>query len=80
MGIAGAAADEETAAKALIAHICGMNSRMKIPEKLKGVQKADIAGLAALADREANPLYPVPVLMDAAQLEQFYYDVMEEQP
>ena len=34
--------------------------------------------LAAFAAQEANPLYPVPRLMDAAELERFYYDVMEE--
>ena len=28
------------------------------------------------ADKEANPLYPVPVLMDAGELEKFYYMLM----
>ena len=28
------------------------------------------------ADKEANPLYPVPVLMSAAELETFYYMLM----
>ena len=31
------------------------------------------------AEKEANPLYPVPKLMTAKQLEEFYYMVMEEQ-
>lgn len=34
--------------------------------------------LARYAHKEANPLYPVPVLMDTKGLKRFYYDVMEE--
>lgn len=33
----------------------------------------DIAKLAKLADKEANPLYPVPKLMDSSELEKIYY-------
>lgn len=57
-----------------------MNAAMNIPKKLPGIRTADIPRLAAFADREANPLYPVPRLMDAKELERFYYDVMEENP
>ena len=32
--------------------------------------------MAHYADKEANPLYPVPVLMSAAELETFYYMLM----
>ena len=66
------------AGKLLIAEIRRMNSAMDIPEKLPEVRKKDISKLARYADQEANPLYPVPKLMDAAQLERFYCDVMEE--
>jgi hypothetical protein len=37
-----------------------------------------IPKLARYADKEANPLYPVPKLMNGKELERFYYDVMEE--
>ena len=77
MGIATAATPADTAAKALIAHIRGMNERMGIPTKLNGIRQEDIPQLASFAAKEGNPLYPVPVLMDKEQLEQFYYDVME---
>ena len=77
MHLAGAETDEETAAKRLIAHIRKMNRDMGIPEKLAGIQKGDIPRLAAYAEKEANPLYPVPVLMTKKELERFYYDVME---
>ena len=71
---------EDTAASRLISEIRRMNEDMNIPTKLPGIKAADIPKLAALADKEANPLYPVPRLMDAAELERFYYDVMEETP
>ena len=55
-----------------------MNRDMGIPGKLSGIREEDIPQLAAFAAKEANPLYPVPVLMDAKGLQRFYYDVMEE--
>ena len=55
-----------------------MNKEMGIPEKLQGIKKEDIKIMAKHAAQEANPLYPVPKLMNAKQFEQFYYDVMEE--
>ena len=70
--------DEAEAARRLIAQIRRMNGAMNIPDKLPGIRKEDISKLARYADKEANPLYPVPVLMDAKELERFYYDVMEE--
>lgn len=80
MHIADAATPEEAAPGLLIAQIRRMNRDMGIPEKLSGIRPADIPKLAAYADKEANPLYPVPVLMDRQELQKFYFDVMEEQP
>ena len=37
-----------------------------------------IPKLAHYADKAANPLYPVPKLMNGKELERFYYDVMED--
>ena len=45
---------------------------LTIPE----IQEEDIPKLSHYADKEANPLYPVPVLMDAQELEKFYYMLM----
>ena len=39
-----------------------MNLSMNIPETLDGIRNEDIPKLARYADKEANPLYPVPVL------------------
>ena len=78
MHLAAADTAPETAAKDLIAEIRRMNAAMGIPTKLSGIRKEDIPKLAAYADKEANPLYPVPLLMEKEELEQFYYDVMDE--
>ena len=50
---------------------------MQIPARLSGIQAADIPRMAACAAQEANPLYPVATLMDARQLERFYYLVSD---
>ena len=55
------------------------NAAMDSPETLPGIRRADMPKLAAHAEAEANPLYPVPKLMTRRELEQFYYDVMEEE-
>lgn len=54
-----------------------MNARMGIPERLEGIRAQDVPKLARNAAKEANPLYPVPVLMDAGELEKIYYKVMD---
>ena len=75
-------AEEETseaaAAHRLISWIRWANRTIGIPDRLEGICAEDIPQLSAYADREANPLYPVPVLMDRQELERFYYDVMED--
>ena len=76
-GISREADDPTESAKRFIGTIREMNRRMDIPETLSEVQEADIPLLAEHAAREANPLYPVPVLMDAKTLEQFYYQVAD---
>jgi alcohol dehydrogenase class IV len=48
-----------------------------IGDKLDGIREEDIDELAAYADKEGNPLYPVPKLMDKTELAQFYRDVMK---
>ena len=78
MGLADQNTPASTATAALIAKIRQMNANMGIPDKLSGIRPEDIPKLARYAHKEANPLYPVPVLMDARELERFYYDVMEE--
>ena len=48
---------------------------MNIGTRIDEIQKEDIPTLARTAEKEANPLYPVPVLYTAKQLEKIYYEV-----
>lgn len=68
------------AAEKFIRAIREMNAAMNIPRTLPGIRREDIPLMARHAAREANPLYPVPVLMDARELEVFYKQIMEEKP
>lgn len=67
--------DEETA-KAFIQWIKDMNHAMDIPDYIEGIKEEDIPIMAKHADKESNPLYPVPKLMNAKELEEIYRIVM----
>lgn len=73
VGLADASFSDADAAEKLIATIEGMNERMAIPTSLPEIRAEDVPAMAALADKEANPLYPVPRLWDARELEALYY-------
>jgi len=60
-----------------ISAIKELNKRMNIPERLSGIKAEDIPKMAKHAEKEANPLYPVPVLMTAEELEGFYIKVAD---
>lgn len=68
----------EQAANAFIDEIMSMKQRFGIGNTIPQIREEDIPKLAHYADKEANPLYPVPVLMDAEELETFYHILMEE--
>lgn len=67
----------DAAADEFIEAIKAMKKRFDIGDTVKEIQEADIPKLSHYADKEANPLYPVPVLMDAEELEQFYVTLMD---
>ena len=81
LGIAaGVCAEEdsyEAGAKKFIAAIEALNEKMNIPNKIAGIKKEDIKIMAKYAEREANPLYPVPKLMTQKELENFYYQIAD---
>ena len=58
---------EETRAKAFIAEIRAMNARMNVPDRFDCIRDEDIPLMARWAAREANPVYPVPVIYDEAR-------------
>lgn len=77
-GVADKDMSDESASKIFIQAIKDMKSRFNIGDTISEIKEEDIPKLAGYADKEANPLYPVPVLMDAKTLEQFYYKLMND--
>lgn len=60
-----------------ISAVKNMQKRLGIPYTIKAIKRKDVPKLAKIAEKEGNPLYPVPKLMSAKELELFYYEVME---
>lgn len=67
------------AAESFIQAIKDMKQRFGIGDTIPEIQEEDIPKLCYYADKEANPLYPVPVLMDTGELELFYRNLMYPQ-
>ncbi len=65
----------EVGAKKFIEAIRTLNRNMNIPETLPEIGADAIPEMAARAEKESNPLYPVPKLMTKKELEAFYYAV-----
>lgn len=77
---AGLSTDKEShqaGAEKFIQAVKELNKSMDIPDKLSNIRMEDIPTLAAHAEKEANPLYPVPKLMTKKELEQFYYQISD---
>ena len=77
-GVASKETPEEEAALSFIQAVKDMKARFGIGDTIPEIQEEDIPKLSHYADKEANPLYPVPVLMDAHELEKFYYILMDK--
>lgn len=71
-GIAGENSSCAEAAEAVLNRIEAMNQRFGIPERFSFIKEEDIEEMAGHAYREANPLYPVPVLWDKDKLKEMY--------
>ena len=76
-GLAEASDSDQVAAEKFINWIKEVNEKMGIPTYIEALQKQDIPELARLADAEANPLYPVPKLMNKKELENMYYKLLK---
>ena len=74
-GVASPQEEDAGAAAKFIRAIRQLNARMGIPETLDGIRPEDIPVMAAHAEKEANPLYPVPRLMTREELTFFYEQV-----
>lgn len=76
-GISNESESHKTSAENFIKEIEKLNAKMQIPDKLTGIKKEDIPIMAKHAEKEANPLYPVPKLMTQKELEVFYYKIAD---
>ncbi len=75
-GIADAHDKNAQAARKFINAIDTLNRELGIPATFEGkIIENDLDALSRHADKEANPLYPVPKLMNAKELKQIYYTV-----
>lgn len=76
-GICDTSDSDKDGAEKFINAIKELNNKMGIPKTISGIRREDIPLMAKHADKEANPLYPVPKLMGRDELEQFYYKVAD---
>ncbi|MGN0452536.1 MAG: iron-containing alcohol dehydrogenase [Ruminococcus sp.] len=76
-GVCTAEQSDKEASEIFINAIKELNRRMGIPNKIDGIIAEDIPTMASNAEKEANPLYPVPKLMTAKELESFYYQIAD---
>lgn len=67
--------NDDIAASKFINKIIEMNETFGIPKTFDFIKAEDISVMAKTASKEANPLYPVPVLMSAKELEKIYYKI-----
>lgn len=59
----------------LIQQIEAMNEKMQIPTQLTGIQSQDIPELTRRALKEANPLYPVPVIWGKKEMTALFHHI-----
>ncbi len=71
-----AAASTKEKADAFRAWVWAMNAQLEIPTTLPEIQENDMPQIVAYAEKEANPLYPVPVLMGKEELTTMLRKVM----
>jgi len=65
----------EEGAKLFIEKIEQLNRSMNIAKNIPEIVSEDIPSLAKTAEKEGNPLYPVPVLWGVQELEEIYREV-----
>ena len=66
----------EEGAHAFLDALNDLSKKLNIPSTIEGIIKEDIPSMALHAAQEANPLYPVPKLFSAKELEGIYYKIM----
>lgn len=77
IGVSKKSDSHKNGAEKFILAIENLMAEMEIPKTIQNIRKRDIPLLAKYAAKEANPLYPVPKLMNAKELEIFYLKIKE---
>lgn len=67
----------DVASRKFILWIKDLNEKMQIPTYIEKLNKKDIHALSKKAENEANPLYPVPVLMDEMHFAKMFKKVLK---
>ncbi|MBQ9059905.1 MAG: iron-containing alcohol dehydrogenase [Firmicutes bacterium] len=76
-GPAGTTGSDQALAEAFIARIRQMNREMGIPEGFEQIREEDLDQMAEWATKEANPLYPVPVIYHRDDVKRILRKVMK---
>ena len=76
VGICSEGDDDAAKATKFIEKIKEMNAAMLIPSVIDGIDPKDVPEMAKRAAAEGNPLYPVPRLLGADELEKIYGLIM----
>ena len=72
-----ACSSHKAKAEAFIEWIRTLNRAMSIPEKFSCIKDEDIPLMAKWADKEANPLYPVPKIFGREELKNVIASIRE---
>lgn len=72
VGISAPGDSEAEKAHKFIQSIRDLNASMNIPDKVEGIKEEDLPGMIHNALIEANPLYPVPRILFAPDLQKLY--------
>lgn len=75
-GIADGSHGKTAAAEKFIKWVYSMNEYMDIPKGFAEIKEDDLQKMSVYADKEGNPLYPVPKLYGRKQLEDIYRKIM----
>lgn len=72
LGLTHGKTSDREGAEAFIRWVEEMNRKMNIPQSIEQIRNEDIPSMARYADKEANPLYPVPTLWGVEELSKIY--------
>lgn len=77
IGLCNKSDTDKQKAECFIRELRKMNKAMGIPDKISGIKESDIPIMAQRAMKEANPLYPVPMIFSLADFKCIYYFIKE---